>query len=551
MNEKADAQLLHDYASHGDEEAFRELVSRHAGVIYSAALRQVGSPDLARDVAQSVFTDLARKAASLSRERRETPSLLGWLYQGARFAALRQLRDDRRRLARERLAMENLDPAPDSPAEWERLSPLLDEAMSDLSDDDREALLLRYFSNLDFRTIGQSLGVSDDAAQKRVSRALDRLRAGFAQRGLATSAVALASVLSANAAGAAPAGLAAALSSAAISANALAAGSAAATTTVTAKVFAMTTLQKTLIAAALAAVAGTGIYEARRASALNEEVARLRQQESSAASPQLLAQLEAERDAATNQVAALLEQLALAQKNSGELPKLRREVSELRSASAAASANSNDPVQAAAKSWADRVAALKQRLAQTPGASIPEMKALTEANWLNATRDPLSTDKDYRKAFAALRSAAENQFIIDMQSAVSKYVKENGGQFPTDVMQLKSFFEKGADDAALQRYGIVPASSIPNMKMGGDWLITVKDPIDPEYDTMWSLGPNGFGSSNYSNSKNIAALGPALKAYAAANNGAEPKKPEDILPYLKTPEELAAFERLNKSRLGK
>ena len=110
MHEKSDAQLLREYAEHGNEAAFREIVVRHTDLVYSSALRQATSPDLARDVAQSVFTDLARKAQPLARTLDESASLLGWLYRSTRFAALNQLRDYRRRQARERQAMQNSDP---------------------------------------------------------------------------------------------------------------------------------------------------------------------------------------------------------------------------------------------------------------------------------------------------------------------------------------------------------------------------------------------------------------------------------------------------------
>ncbi|PWU10786.1 MAG: hypothetical protein C5B50_24790 [Verrucomicrobia bacterium] len=103
--------------------------------------------DLARDVAQSVFTDLARKARPLAAKLTEASSLVGWLYRSTRFAALNQVREGSRRLARERQAMEQLITNSESEAGWERVRPLLDEAMADLSDNDREAVLLRYFKN--------------------------------------------------------------------------------------------------------------------------------------------------------------------------------------------------------------------------------------------------------------------------------------------------------------------------------------------------------------------------------------------------------------------
>ena len=255
MHEKSDAQLLRDYAERANEAAFREIVNRHAGLVYASALRQVTSPDLARDVAQSIFTDLARKAAALAGTLTENSSLLGWLYRSTRFTALNLMRDDRRRLARERQVMEHFHPATETTLDWDQVQPVLDEAMADLSDEDRDALLLRFFKNHDFRAIGSTLGVSDAAAQKRVSRALERLRTHLTSRGVTTSAVALSTTLSANAAPLAPAGLAATLST-----GALAGATLATTATATVlKTIAITTLQKTLITATVAVLAGVGV----------------------------------------------------------------------------------------------------------------------------------------------------------------------------------------------------------------------------------------------------------------------------------------------------
>src|SRR5439155_18185640 len=132
------------------------------------------------------------------------------------------LRDDRRRQARERQAMQHLDPASEIAPESERVQPVLDEAMAELSDEDREALLLRFFKNRDFRAIGAALGISDDAAQKRVSRALERLRTGLTSRGVTTTAGALSALLVAETVSFAPAGLPATLSTAALAGTTLA-----------------------------------------------------------------------------------------------------------------------------------------------------------------------------------------------------------------------------------------------------------------------------------------------------------------------------------------
>lgn len=220
MHDPSDAQLLRAYAERGTEAAFAEIVSRHTDLVYSAALRQVNSPDHARDVTQSVFTDLARKARELSWKLTPEASLVGWLYRGTRFAARDLNRTEIRRTQRERQAMEQVHPAPESTPDWEQLRPALDDAMAELDDTDRDAVLLRYFKNHDLRTIGAALGISDDAAQ------------------------------------AAPVGLALTISAAAALAGTTLATTAPPTATTA---IAMTTLQKAIVIATIATVAGVGI----------------------------------------------------------------------------------------------------------------------------------------------------------------------------------------------------------------------------------------------------------------------------------------------------
>src|SRR5437764_12398869 len=159
MQPKSDAQLLREYAACGAESAFGEIVSRHTNLVYSAAFRQSGSPDAAREIAQSVFTDLARKARTLAKELSADASLAGWLYRGTRYAALNSRREERRRQAREKTVMEHFNLAPATEDDWARVAPVLDEAMNELGEADREAVLLRYFQNQDFQAVGRALGV--------------------------------------------------------------------------------------------------------------------------------------------------------------------------------------------------------------------------------------------------------------------------------------------------------------------------------------------------------------------------------------------------------
>lgn len=210
---KPDCELLRHYAVTNSEEAFAELVRRHVNLVHSAALRQVnGDVHLAHDIAQTVFASLARQARSLS--HRET--LTGWLYTSAHFAAAKIVRGESRRRHREENFMRDplSENAPDP--DWEKLRPVLDDAMHQLKETDREALLLRYFENRQFAEVGAKLGLNENAARMRVERSLEKLRAILAKRGLTTTA--LASAISAHAVQTAPAGLAATLSTAAITA---------------------------------------------------------------------------------------------------------------------------------------------------------------------------------------------------------------------------------------------------------------------------------------------------------------------------------------------
>jgi RNA polymerase sigma factor (sigma-70 family) len=257
---ETDIELLACYARQHSEDAFAELVRRHLGLVYSAALRQVRSPQLAEEVSQSVFTDLARNAARLKPDT----LLTAWLYQVTRRTAIDVVRREVSRQLREQIAAE-MNAMNATTADWAHIEPLLDEAMHALDDTDRAAVLLRYFENKSLRQVGDALGASENAAQKRLTRAVERLREFFVKRGVTAGASGLVVVISANAVQAAPAGLAVTISTAAAFAGTTVAVTATATV---AKAIAMTTLQKIIVAAALTVLVGAGIYKARQFSQL-------------------------------------------------------------------------------------------------------------------------------------------------------------------------------------------------------------------------------------------------------------------------------------------
>ncbi len=207
-----DQELLRQYVDRQSEKAFADLVTRHIDMVYSAALRTVRDTGLAKDVTQSVFIRLAQKAPVI----RSGHALPGWLYRVACGQAANAVRDERTRHEREMEAMTMKSTEGDTGAAWKAILPHLDDAMSKLKATEQNAIVLRFFEGRSWREVGAALALNEDTAQKRVSRALDKLRIHFTRHGIALSAVAIASVISANAAQAAPAGLASTVATASL-----------------------------------------------------------------------------------------------------------------------------------------------------------------------------------------------------------------------------------------------------------------------------------------------------------------------------------------------
>jgi len=222
MHDLTDLELLRAYHRQGSDAAFAELVRRHVSLVYSTALRRVGIAAQAEEITQVVFVILARKAGRL----RPGIVLAGWLHETARLAALAALRAERRRQGREQEACMSspLHESPDDPA-WNRFAPLLDEALGRLGRKDREALILRYFKDQKLDEVAAALQVTEAAAQRRVHRAVDKLRRYFSRRGVVLPATVLTAALAANSVHAAPAALAQTISAVAAAQGAAAGGS--------------------------------------------------------------------------------------------------------------------------------------------------------------------------------------------------------------------------------------------------------------------------------------------------------------------------------------
>ena len=504
MNDQSDQQLLSDYAERQSEAAFAAIVHRYVDLIHSAALRMVCDSQLAQDVTQNVFVALAKHADQLA----DRPTLAGWLHGTTQNIAAQTVRTDVRRRAREQeAAVMNEILSVNTDTDWEHIAPYLDDALGALSEPDRDAVLLRYFKNHDLRTVGATLGISDDAAQKRVSRAVERLREFFAKRGVTVGTSGLAVVISANAVQAAPVGLALTISTAA----ALTGTTLTTTATVTAtKTIAMTALQKTIVTATVAVLAGAGIYEARQASQLREQVQTLQQQ--------LLPLTEENRGlqsrlaSATNQINGLRNDNERLDHNTTELLRLRGEVARLRGDSqelkAAAVQKANDPMKPEVEFILARMSQLKRGLEQAAGRNIPETQLLSDENWLHLSQSTrninLETEAGMSEGLAYVRELAKQFGVSLIQHALTGYTKANGGELPTDVLQLKPYLQyqvddsiRGqyattkdqTDDAILQRYQMTKTGNVSHLQPR-DTVMAEKAIVDEQLDTLWKIGIN-------------------------------------------------------------
>ncbi len=195
--ETGDAELLKAFATDRNERAFENLVRRHVGLVHGLALRRTGDTSLADEVTQNVFTLLAQKSVSLQGH----PTLGGWMAKTTAFESMRLSRNEQTRRRKMHALQDDpsqtLSTTPDDPA-WEEAQTMLDQALASLSDSDRNAVVLRFYEKKNFKRIAELLGKSDDACQKQVSRAIEKLSRWFQRRGIALSSGAVITGLAAT-----------------------------------------------------------------------------------------------------------------------------------------------------------------------------------------------------------------------------------------------------------------------------------------------------------------------------------------------------------------
>ena len=474
----SDHDLLSRYAEENSETAFATLVERHLNLAYSVARRVTRSAQLAEDVTQAVFIDLARHAGAL---KPATP-LVAWLHVVSRRTAIDTVRRESRRQAREAAAALLTEDAAMNPTTdpWTMIEPLLDEAVESLDAVDRHAILLRYFQNKSLREVGVALGTTDDAAQKRVSRALDQLRAFFHQRGVAVSAAAFATQLSANAILTAPAALGGMVCSAVFSGAVIATG---------ASVTFMSLAPKALVAGSVAALVALVVHQvASRPTPSPAPVAAI---------PPALA--------ATPAPATALAAKAVA-------------------AAARATPGSAEDM---------RVALLRQLFTELPAQSLPELRLLAPSDWVEVARaHELDSTADIRVALAKLRSIARKKFAAPMQTALRRFTEGTGGVLPTDIAQLAPYLDAPADAEMLARYELTRSGKLGE---SDEKLIREKATSD----MILSVGLDGWHMKNNSDfapaagETEMEALARAAKAVDAAL-GPESTLATEMMPGLAT-----------------
>jgi len=398
MADVNDMTLLWEYDRLGSEEAFALLVKKHINLVYSVALRRVEVAAHAEEITQVVFIILARKAGSL----RPDTILESWLHETARLTALDFLRRERRRQHREQEAfMESSLHSQRDDRTWNQLAPLLDEAIGRLGTSDRNAVVLRFFKGSSVREVAEALGISENAAQQRILRAVEKIRLYFSRRGVALPAAGITAAISAHSVQAAPGALAHSVSALAVAKGA---GVSASTFTLmkgASKLMTWTKLKSGIMVGAAAAALTVPLivnHQAQARLADGESTFRLQSEQ--------LAKLRADND----RLAQVAAGLALSQKQKEDLQRLPNEVAALRQ-------------------QAGEVAKLQEETRQ--------IRART------------GLDRPKPAGLIMAESNAKKTFLRGWLRESTFFAHEHGGQYPTDFAQMGTNFPTS-----------IPASSV-------------------------------------------------------------------------------------------
>lgn len=462
-----------------------QLVIRHADLVYGTALRIVnGDAHLAQDVAQMVFIHMARNAWKLP----EDVVLAGWLHRHTTFTACAALRSDQRRKAREQRAMEMSAlevNSENAESRWDEVAPHLDAALNELKSPERDAIVLRFLKQQDFRSLGTALGISEDAAQKRVSRALDKLRSILANRGVSITSAGLAAMLLTNTASAVPAGLVAG-----ITAQTMAATAKSGTLIGVLKIMASIKVKTGVVSAVVIACMIVPLMVEREA----QTTLRHRSEQAAANSNQL-AQLRAE----VQRLAELSSKPTVPPPGQSiELLRRRDEVGRLmvkmRELSPSMEPQTQEEqLEILKEYYSGKANRLRDWMNSHPSEKIPELEHCSQDDFLSSAADSeLETDEEFSVAMANMRANSQSHILGTLGSAWRRYAKENNGQNPPDLSALKPYFRSPIDEAILERYEFVQTSQlVPELRSVGDWAITEKAPVNEKLDIRNVRGLKG------------------------------------------------------------
>ncbi len=474
-----DATLLRRYSDERSEAAFAELVGRHLDLVYSAALRRTGGDaHKASEVAQQVFTTLARDARRLSRH----PVLQAWLHTATRNASLNLMISEKRRLARETAAA-GLDTGATGAAaapDWERIKPVLDGAIDELPGPDREAVVLRFLERKEFSEIGLKLKMSADAARMRTARALEKLRVLLARRGITSTAAALGAAVTSQSLLSAPAGLASTLAAASVAGAASGAGVAATITTIMTTKTAATAIVCALLAYGAGAYFGLG----GRAHA--------------AVTP------------------------------APDDPVQARTIASLHQA--------NESLQ----TQLDRVDAANVQL----NANVAQLKATLESSAKTSAAKAVASGPPKNLSYGMTPRELKQNVLNNLRqlaAARDQYKLENNAN-PESVDILVG------DKGYIRRLSTVGGEDYSTLSLGDAGPMTVTTPDG----TVVTYDPNGTGTTvpdpptDAERAQDMMqkvgpAVGQAVAAYRAANQGQNPPNPDALTPYFTDPADAAAF----------
>ncbi|MCX6953862.1 MAG: sigma-70 family RNA polymerase sigma factor [Verrucomicrobia bacterium] len=443
-----DAELLRCYAESRSEEAFAEIVRRYLNLVYFTALRRTSDGHLAEDITQVVFTTLARQAASLARH----PVLTGWLYTTTRFTAAKAVRTAQRRKSSEQEAgtMNELFRDGGNPDDWEKLRPVIDDALDELDDRDREAVLMRCLEHRRFAEIGAALGLSEDTARKRVERALDKLRTLLERRGLSSTTAALAAALANQAGVAAPAGLAASVTGAALAGSAATAGAGLAT------FMSITKLQAGIVGVLALAGAAGYLLQAETNAGLRRDLAAAREQQ------QAMAALRMENQ----RLATVAAEVEMLRRDDAQLQQLAQRVAEIKRTNQEKARLAQARTQDRRKAFEDKLRADDQkaqeeidRMNREANQLVKEFKALSEQ-----AKDPALTPEARANAEAAAQASLAT---IKRRRDEIRVFSENVQRSLTQ--RLQAFRSLMGDD---------PNSPPPALQTGSGRLELRRDPAD-------------------------------------------------------------------------